>query len=183
MSNDVVKYLVETRTLLSQEKSWCQHKSAKNKFGESVLFDSDVSKHKRDAPAVSWCLYGAVARVTIGVGDFNLRDEMRAHIRAAIGGEEIAEWNDKPTRTQEEVVAMLSAAIRIAKNDAECPHCEKHATISIEKERFKYGSEIPVELEATIPVYHCSECNFSFTDRIAEEIRTAAVNAYKKRLT
>lgn len=58
-----------------------------------------------------------------------------------------------------------------------CPSCDSYATYKqYETETFPYGSaETAVMLSADVPVHHCNECGFIFTDEAAEKLRHEAV--------
>jgi hypothetical protein len=61
-----------------------------------------------------------------------------------------------------------------------CPDCNStNVTTTMQEDKFKYGEgEDAPELRATVPVRHCNACNCEYTDHVAEDIRTAAINAY-----
>lgn len=63
-----------------------------------------------------------------------------------------------------------------------CGSAEVGTTTMIQN--FVYGAPdtipLPVELKATVPLRICKECDFSWFDHVAEEIRDKAVEDYLK---
>ncbi len=60
----------------------------------------------------------------------------------------------------------------------ECPVCgHTHLSKTIEVDTFEYGiqTDNPVVLSVKVPVFHCSECNQSFTGEDASILRHNAV--------
>jgi len=45
-------------------------------------------------------------------------------------------------------------------------------------QKFLYGVQNPVELEAVVTLWTCEDCGDSYTDGDAEDIRQAAVDVY-----
>lgn len=81
--------------LLSKPGAWTQKVCARDEFGTRVGATSDS--------ACSWCIIGAILRLyPYEVGD--LREKLYGVLPK---GFSIAQWNDTPERTQEEVVAVL----------------------------------------------------------------------------
>ncbi len=60
-----------------------------------------------------------------------------------------------------------------------CAQCgSTNVTTTEVKEAFTYGVKEPVQLEAVFPKHTCGDCEFEFTDYVAEEARDRAVKAY-----
>lgn len=63
--------------------------------------------------------------------------------------------------------------------NAEAPVClncgSSDVSTTFETQRFPYGPNDAVTLEATVPVRHCKACDISFTDDEAEDLRHEAV--------
>lgn len=80
------------------EKGWCQGALAKAADGRTVMPD--------DPSAVSWCVFGA----TWGGAELSPADHA---VVAAHGDSFVADWQDEPERTREEVIALLDKAIAL----------------------------------------------------------------------
>ena len=99
------------------EKGWCQGSRALDAEGESV--------RAVDSRAASFCLIGAIARARYdvayesgvnAVGSWWLTAEpIESYVSTlgswSIGSSGLAQFNDKPGRTKEEVIAVLDAVI------------------------------------------------------------------------
>lgn len=71
-----------------------------------------------------FCLVGALSEATRQLSDEILRQSMlharaEPYVQQAIGEPNIVAWNDRPGRTQAEVVAALRAAAKFAKGEKE----------------------------------------------------------------
>ena len=99
------------RDLLAQ--GWCQGTYARDTFGNAV--------DCRSSRACAWCLLGGI-EITI---PFERFPQTEHAIRTEINGC-IPLWQDKPKRTQAEVLAMLDRAI--ATTQAGSSPQEVHAT-------------------------------------------------------
>jgi hypothetical protein len=103
----VSQILNEAADLLEQPGAWTQGKDARNELGAGT--------YSADLRACSFCILGAIRRVG-GTG----HDRWKAvgALCRSLGIENIAEWNDAPERTQEEVVAALRASAAKAEGAA-----------------------------------------------------------------
>lgn len=88
--------LVEVRGLLA--KGWCQ--------GHYAVDSSGVPVHPYNKAACAFCIHGACEKV-LG------KDERKVltPLRSALGEFTLAEWNDRPDRTQAEVLALFDKVI------------------------------------------------------------------------
>ena len=82
------------------EQGWCQKASARDAQGTRVL--------AMCSSAVKWCAIGAI--------DAEMQHEDGYHnpistIARVAGTDNVAQWNDSPDRTQEEVLAVFDKAI------------------------------------------------------------------------
>jgi hypothetical protein len=110
-----VEILTKARDLLSKEGAWGQGYFAKTKKGKLV-----ESRSKR---AATFCMLGAIQRFD-NEGQFRLwspewymaKKYVASAIRTSI--DNIASWNDKPKRTQEQVINAFDKAIAKAEKDA-----------------------------------------------------------------
>lgn len=97
--------------ILAQPGAWIQRCSARMADGTQVAVYDDRAVH--------WCALGALGKVTYqnANSDWGCCDAMRAFdlLRAATGADFTAGWNDRPGRTQEEVVATFRKAEQMAK--------------------------------------------------------------------
>lgn len=65
-----------------------------------------------------------------------------------------------------------------------CPDCGATAVrVSFEARSFSFGTDNPVELTATIPLWTCEACGFSYTDGRGEELEHEAICRHLKVLT
>ena len=89
------------------EHGWTQGAGARGRSGKSVL--------PLGRSAVCWCAIGAIMRA----GDRDC-DQMKAAEETLLSllpdHETIAEWNDAPERTQDEVAIMLRLAAKVGAN-------------------------------------------------------------------
>ena len=99
------------RELLSKPGTWTQGVMAR-----------DASGQKSQAPwsphAVCWCLEGAIQRASDATR-FEARTATPRDVLLAIEkevGQKAARWNDDPSRTQEEVLALLDRMIAAGKH-------------------------------------------------------------------
>jgi putative zinc finger/helix-turn-helix YgiT family protein len=71
-----------------------------------------------------------------------------------------------------------SDVLGLAPSEAvECSMCgRRNVCTRIEREQFTYGEgSEAIELTAEVPVRHCSDCGFEFTDEVSEDKRHEAV--------
>jgi hypothetical protein len=79
------------------EKGWTQGATARNKYG--------IETHHRSAEAVCWCAVGAIcAAYMVSLEDYSGMVKAEEKIGSL---ESLADWNDDPARTQDEVVNLL----------------------------------------------------------------------------
>lgn len=99
--------------LLEKPGAWTQGAASRDMFGNVGEEGDELLPD-----AVCWCLAGAVEHV-----GGNWSRPYTTAIRAALGlpmvgiGAQIAEWNDRPGRTQAEVVAKLREAAQLAQSN------------------------------------------------------------------
>jgi hypothetical protein len=111
-----VEILTKARDLLSKEGAWCQGYFAKTKKGKLI-----ESRSKR---AASFCMLGAIQRFDnqcqFGLWNpewYQAKKYVASAIRTSI--DNIASWNDKPKRTQEQVIKAFDKAISKAEKDSQ----------------------------------------------------------------
>jgi hypothetical protein len=86
---------------------WCQNAEARTQYGAAV----DISA----GTATEWSLLGALQTVTFRDTSTRL-DDLRLALTAIaelIDDPSLADWNDQPDRTQEEVCTMLERAAEL----------------------------------------------------------------------
>jgi hypothetical protein len=97
--------LIEARALV--EKGWCQGASARNDRGMLTEFFGNK--------AVTFCMSGALCRLMNPV----LEPWRKANdILASVVGCGIGVWNDRPERTQAEVLEAFDNALAIVRGSA-----------------------------------------------------------------
>jgi hypothetical protein len=84
--------------LLSQPDTWCQGCFAKTIDGSHV---SSINPE-----AVQWCLIGALNRC---IPTAAKRESALSKLKHKARRKRMADWNDKPSRRQAEVVALLQS--------------------------------------------------------------------------
>lgn len=101
----VADKLREARKLI--ERGWCQDAYALDANGDEI--------RENDPSAVCWCASGAL------LVDLNHPDPIvhraRMMFRRAIKNDFIPGWNDRPGRTQAEVLAAFDKAIELAERE------------------------------------------------------------------
>lgn len=89
------------------KRGWCQGEYARDANGRAVP--------AQDSRACQWCIDGAIYAADLHV---SVAESLRAAFCAALGlSYSIRQpilWNDMPERTQEEAIAVLEAAERLA---------------------------------------------------------------------
>jgi hypothetical protein len=99
--DDVKRLLGRTGDII--ERGWCQHVSAKDKYGGEVRIS--------DPEAVCFCLTGAVYKAA---DDHKFSEIIAAAccraLREAIDNQRIPLWNDSPWRIKEDVVRAIERA-------------------------------------------------------------------------
>ena len=97
--NKTTELLTEARARIA--RGWTQGANARNAAGGVTLAWAEE--------AVCWDTMGAVA---CRDDDWTTAEPAWAALRAAVGGETwVAEWNDAPGRTREDVLALYDRAI------------------------------------------------------------------------
>ena len=96
--------LTEARALIA--KGWCQGASARDVHG----IPADFWGQK----AVTFCMSGALCRMENFI--FDAHRTSRNILYSVIEVNNLATWNDREGRTQEEVLAAFDKAIAIAKD-------------------------------------------------------------------
>lgn len=84
-------------------KGWCQNQQAVDNKGMPVEgYDKD---------AVAWCAFGAIvaAYPEDALARENVVTRLYDYISQTDNSITVASWNDKPTRSQREVIATLEA--------------------------------------------------------------------------
>jgi hypothetical protein len=88
---------------LLKKKGWCQGRSALDVDGNLV--------NPRSKKAVKFCIIGAVeACIRVGIDSWEDYDGAFDKVRRVLRVWSLAEWNDKPGRTKEEVIKVLKEA-------------------------------------------------------------------------
>lgn len=87
--------------LLERPGAWTQGAFARDRKGWPQV--------SHDCRAICFCAVGAIYRVS-GYGPAT--SEAFSHLSSQVRRNNIGEWNDKPNRTQSEVVAALRQAAR-----------------------------------------------------------------------
>lgn len=98
--------LREARELIAQ--GWTQHAFARDAQGEICAAS--------EAVATCWCIRGAVRRVCL-TGESSespLWGKVLHTLSTTLGRGGLAEWNDAPERTKEEVLSLFDRAIEKA---------------------------------------------------------------------
>ena len=108
MSAQLIKDLKATRTLIA--RGWCQQHMAQDANGEAI--------RPEDNSAIRFCPIGARFRLQsrwrrTAENKFRAAAVQDA-FRDAIGGGSIMNWNDKPDRTQAQVLSAYDRAIKTA---------------------------------------------------------------------
>jgi hypothetical protein len=85
---------------LIESRGWTTRYYARNESGQSVCY--------RDDRAACYCAMGAIGAVANR--DYDLDEAACNRLRRSLGIDSIAEWNDAPGRTAEEVVTALRKA-------------------------------------------------------------------------
>lgn len=93
-----VEILTEARTLVAREDGWIQNNFQKECSGQ-----------------MCYCSVGAVDKAANSNVDFSSFDRALRFLYEVTGAEVLSQWNDKPERTQAEVVAAFDKAIELAK--------------------------------------------------------------------
>jgi hypothetical protein len=99
--SETVRVLEEARRLLL-EKGWTQGTFARDRKGDAIEFDSPR--------AACFCTSGAIMRVGESPDRSAEFYAFRA-LRKFLGDQTIAEWNDDPRRTREDVLGLFDRAI------------------------------------------------------------------------
>jgi len=98
--------LRRARALVAKDGGWTRGRDARDARGREVDIKSRAAR--------AFCVGGACVRATSGMCDELLLGDVFEAMRAVIGvrGEHaISDWNDKPRRTQKQVVAAFDKAI------------------------------------------------------------------------
>jgi hypothetical protein len=99
---DAKEVLIEVKKVL--EKGWCQKSTAVSEKGNAVKPNGKV--------AVKWCLYGGLCRVRANTtGDIDGADMIMTRVCQDLGYGNIVAYNDKPARTQEEILDFMDICI------------------------------------------------------------------------
>lgn len=72
----------------------------------------------------------------------------------------------------------------MAEEKYQCPSCaSENVTWRSEIDKFPYGVETQVELEAVVLVGKCGNCGFEYTDYRSDNSRAVAVERYLREAT
>jgi len=110
----VADILAAAAALIEPEGRWTQGAASKSKTG----LPDDDNRIRRDA--VCWCAWGAILKAsgeTRIVGASERAKAAGLHVDLLVGTD-VTVWNDRPERTQAEVVAALRAAAEKARTAA-----------------------------------------------------------------
>lgn len=115
MDNSVADVLERAADLIAAPGAWTQDDFARDEAGEGYE-ESGLSFD--EFPATCFCLFGAVGKAA-GVSDPELYRDADTYIIAAVDFgshvSDVARWNDALERTQDEVVAKLREAAKLAR--------------------------------------------------------------------
>ncbi len=91
---------MKIKELYSDASKWTKHEFARSNTGTPLpSFAPD---------ATSWCLIGAINKCYSGKEDFTkVYESVRAHMPLVNGIAMISNWNDSPTRTFDEIKALV----------------------------------------------------------------------------
>ena len=98
--------LTKAREILTPKKNWTQGTMARNSEGYMTLL--------RNEEAVCFCALGAVERAYYDLAGWDpsaAPQEVFDPLYEAVGEGGVALWNDRPSRTHEEVLAAFDRAI------------------------------------------------------------------------
>lgn len=109
LDQPVSDLLLKAAYLAAQPKAWCQHYLGRYRDGTGTY----ARKRLRAIDIESRCMLGALYAGCDAEPGADIHAAYDAIVRA-IGTSRVAEWNDAPSRTQNEVVAALLCAARIA---------------------------------------------------------------------
>jgi len=102
------KILRQAQKLVAKKNGWTSGSDAVNHLGTLVAWD--------DPAAVAFCAGGACAKAAASVAP-SLQGEALRVLRKGIGvrgRHGVSKWNDRPRRTQKQVVAAFDKAIKLA---------------------------------------------------------------------
>lgn len=101
----LVDALLAMRDLFAEEGTWTQGVLARRADGRRAV-------DPQNPDAVSWCVHGAVERFDSA----DIRNVLRAVLRAVLGNRRLADWNDAPGRTRADVLDLIDTALHDLKN-------------------------------------------------------------------
>ncbi len=106
----VADILRQARALIEPEGAWTQGEFARGDGGYCVLWDGDSARQ--------WCALGAIKRAAGQHGP--MRDAWEAINAVCVTefDDELIDWNDRPERTQADVLALYDRAIALAEQEA-----------------------------------------------------------------
>lgn len=96
--------------VLEQPGAWTQGYYARNKKGISTSYV--------DGDAVCWCAAGMLLKMG-GMDGIAEAVDYLCRVAGVIGTGSLADWNDKPERTQEEIIAAFRQAEQLAKDEGQ----------------------------------------------------------------
>ena len=106
----VSEVLLAARELIAREGGWCQGACARDSDGAPVS--------EEDPRAESFCVISAISISTASEPEnFNTFTDARLFLQNMLGVHSAGRWNDKPGRTQLEVVEALERAALQAKKE------------------------------------------------------------------
>ncbi len=107
--------LIAARQLIAQPKGWTQGTLARDKDGLQLSYESPE--------AYSFCLIGAIDRAsgfssktkdTETLTTLEARNAALDSLANVLNTHDMALWNDRPHRTQADVICVFSVAIEVA---------------------------------------------------------------------
>jgi len=122
MNNDVIAGVLN-KAVGYLERGWCRVDFARDVLGQSL--------YSSDGRAVCWCAVGAVQRAALFMDTYNAHQVVEdacgevckvlglikdSYLRGSFQST-LSSWNDKPERTQEEVVAIFKKTALVVGGD------------------------------------------------------------------
>lgn len=113
-----VERLIVIRGLLADPSAWTKAAMARASDGRAVSLHG--------GGACMWCLDGALSHDAPGgssLSAFKLERVTRSYVRLALGGLDRSIWgfNDDPSTTHADILAVLDRAIELAKQEGATP--------------------------------------------------------------
>ena len=117
MNLQTLETLRSARALVA--RGWTQQAMARDAHGVQLIGGNIHPDGHETATPCAWCAWGAIcAAAPEGDARETAKDAAREALRDAVGGwSSVGGWNDKPERTQAEVLAAFDCAILKGERD------------------------------------------------------------------